>query len=307
MRSPRSMWTRRRSLVRRRRRLSRAGIRPLGLAAVVCLLAAIPAWAVFGSHLRGEVRAASYGNEPVALVRPMHLGFHVVRTFQAVSNLKGWILRTPAGRYDVVYTTPDGRTLISGRVLTSSGENLTPHYAALYAPRLDLNAFWRKLERRASVVVSGARHPKSVLYVVMDPNCVFCHMLWIALRRYEAVGLQVRWIPVGFLHHDSPAKAAALLKGGNPVLTQLQEKFNVRRESGGVAGITITAKLAVELNTNMALMHEAHVMGTPGIFYKDSTGRVHFRDGMPTMSELPAITGLPAQKETAPILARFDH
>ncbi|MGH7121320.1 MAG: hypothetical protein ACREFP_20405, partial [Acetobacteraceae bacterium] len=127
--------------------------------------------------------------------------------------------------------------------------------------------------------------------------------LWIALKPYEAAGLQVRWIPVGFLHEDSPAKAAALLQGGSPVFTEMQEKFNVRLESGGVPGIPITPKLKVELAANLALMHKAGVFGTPGIFYKDTRGNVHREDGMPTMAELPAITSLPAQKETAPMLA----
>lgn len=274
---------------------------------VACIGIGIPAQAYLRKHASGASPSVSSANYPLALDHPLRAGFTVVREFSAVSHLSGWVLRGPHGRYHIVYTTPDGHTLISGRVLTAAGVNLTARYTALYAPKLNLDALWHEFATQGTVIVAGARHPKSIIYVIMDPNCIFCHMLWIALRRYEAVGLQVRWIPVGFLHKDSPAKAAALLKGGNPVLTAMQEKFNVRRESGGVPGIPITPKLKAELAANMALMHAGHVMGTPGIFYRDAAGHVHFKDGMPLLSELPAITGLPAQKENAPILAQFAH
>jgi thiol:disulfide interchange protein DsbG len=52
-------------------------------------------------------------------------------------------------------------------------------------------------------------------------------------------------------------------------------------------------------------MHEANIHGTPGLFYKDTAGHVRRRDGMPKLSELPAITGMPAQPEPDPSLVRF--
>lgn len=293
--------------VARRRRPSVRRFARLGAIAVLSLTVGILARAALGERHASESRTAPIVGRPAALDGPLHSGYRVIRRFAAVSSLTGWIMRSPQGRYVVVYTTPDGRALISGRVLTSSGEDMTERYAALYVPQLDLDALWKKFATAASVVVAGAPHPKSVIYVVMDPNCIFCHMLWVALQKYEAAGLQVRWIPVGFLHADSPGKAAAILQGGDPVLTRMQEKFNLRLESGGVPGISITPKLAKELGSNTALMHEAHVMGTPGIFYKDRAGHVHLREGMPMMSELSALTGLPAQKETAAILARFNR
>jgi thiol:disulfide interchange protein DsbG len=139
----------------------------------------------------------------------------------------------------------------------------------------------------------------------MDPNCIFCHMLWIALKPYEAAGLQVRWIPVGFLQKDSSAKAAAILTDGEPALEQCQQHFNVQTESGGIDGIAITPAMRAKLASNLQLMRLAGVEGTPGVFYKDAAGHVMRQDGMPSLSELPKITGLPPQPETDPQLARF--
>jgi thiol:disulfide interchange protein DsbG len=244
---------------------------------------------------------------PPGLHPVLQAGFKVTRQFVAVSNLTGWVLRAPDGQYNVFYTTADGQNLIAGALVTGAGENLTQRYVAQYVPKPDLSALWLRFEK-ASVVVSGTqRAPKAALYVIMDPNCIFCHFLWIALKPYEAAGLQVRWIPVGFLHEDSAGKAAALLKGGEAALTQMQEGFDEATESAGIASVEVTADLGAQLEANLGLMRDAAVRGTPGIFYRDGSGHVQRRDGMPMLSELPHITGLPEQPEVDPKLSRFKH
>ncbi len=45
--------------------------------------------------------------------------------------------------------------------------------------------------------------------------------------------------------------------------------------------------------------------GTPGLVWKDAAGKVQTSLGMPRLSKLPAITGLPAQKIDDPELAEF--
>jgi thiol:disulfide interchange protein DsbG len=272
--------------------------------AVVLLLAALPFGATAQTPGAGSGTDANVAAPP-ALHYVLQRGFHIVKSFAAVSSLTGWVMQAPDGQYGVFYSTSDGQNLIAGRLMAGSGEDLTQRYVAQYVPQPDFAALWTKFEN-AAFVVTGAQHSRSgVLYAIMDPNCTFCHLLWIALRPYEAAGLQVRWIPVGFLHEDSAAKAAALLKGGEAALTQMQEKFDERTESGGLAGVEITPDLKAKLDANLALMREANVHGTPGLFYKDAAGHVQRKDGMPKLAELPAITGIPAQPESNPSLARF--
>jgi thiol:disulfide interchange protein DsbG len=45
--------------------------------------------------------------------------------------------------------------------------------------------------------------------------------------------------------------------------------------------------------------------GTPALVWKDGSGTVRTNLGLPRLSQLPAITGLPAQKIDDPELARF--
>jgi thiol:disulfide interchange protein DsbG len=45
--------------------------------------------------------------------------------------------------------------------------------------------------------------------------------------------------------------------------------------------------------------------GTPALAWKDRDGKVRFKVGVPRLSELPQITGLPAQPNADPDLAKF--
>jgi thiol:disulfide interchange protein DsbG len=244
---------------------------------------------------------------PAALRYPLQHGFQIVRSFKAASDLTGWVVKDPDGSYRLLYSTADGRTLIAGDLYASNGDVLSDQYSAQYLPQPDLSALWPRLEMANSISTGAAANAKSQIYVIMDPNCIYCHLLWKALKPYQAAGLQVRWLPVGFLHEDSEAKAAALLNGGSDALEHLQQAFDEKTESGAIVGIKPTPEQHAQLEANLQLMKDAGIQGTPGIFYKDSTGKVVRKDGMTLMSELPGITGLAAQPETDPELKPFEN
>jgi thiol:disulfide interchange protein DsbG len=271
------------------------------LVAGCCLLLALAADAQAPSAEKAKP------GPPPALRYPLQHGFQIVRSFKAVSGLTGWVLKDPGGEYRVLYSTPDGRTLISGELYASNGDLLTDQYNAQYLPQADLSALWPQLEMASAISAGAAANAKSLIYVIMDPNCIYCHLLWKALKPYQAAGLQVKWLPVGFLHEDSEAKAAALLNGGSAAFEQLQETFDEKAESGGIVGVSPTPEQRTQLEANLQLMKDANIQGTPGIFYKDHAGQVVRKDGMPLMAELPAITGLPVQPETDPELKPFEN
>ena len=282
-----------------------AAVAAAAAGAAAAASAAGAAAAVVSAPAPGAAATPSALATPPALEYPLQHGYHAIRSFKAASGLTGWVIQSQYGSYSVFYSTADGQSLIDGDLLDSNGENLTDRYIEQYAPAPDLAAFWPRFEHASSIVTGTHSNPKSVIYAIMDPNCIFCHLLWIALKPYEAAGLQVRWVPVGFLHQDSAPKAAALLSGGESALTQLQDHFDEKKESGGIAGIAVTPELKRELDANLALMRDARVQGTPGIFYRTAAGQVRRKSGMPSLAELVDITGLPAQPETNPELAEF--
>ena len=259
----------------------------------------------------GSVACASPAAEPnasmatpPALSAPLKGGLTVEKHFDGPSGLSGWLMKDPGGTYYTFWTTPDGKLMLAGALLNEAGENLTAKFQDQYEPKPELNALWSRLPGTAPINTGPAKGAKGSLYVFVDPNCPFCHMLWLGLQPYTAAGLQVHWIIVGFLHEDSAGKAAALLTATDKVATLTSSQANF--QAGGLKPLeSIPEATAAQLKDNLALMHEFGFKGVPGIVYQDAKGVVHTKDGMPRLAELPGITGLPEQPETDPLLDRF--
>jgi thiol:disulfide interchange protein DsbG len=179
--------------------------------------------------------------------------------------------------------------------------------AAVAQPARDLTALFATLEK-ADAVVEGPKDAKRVLYVFWDANCYYCNLTWKALQHYERAGLQVRWVPVAYQKDNSPALAAAVMGAKDRVaaLRENETRYRAKSYDGGIkAAAKVPADLAIELEENMTLMGRFGMSGTPALVWKDAKGRVQTHLGLPPMSKLPAITGLPEQKIDDPELAKY--
>ena len=171
----------------------------------------------------------------------------------------------------------------------------------------DLPSLYGVLEK-ADAVVEGADRPRRVLYVFWDANCYYCNLTWKALKPYQAAGLQVRWVPVAYQKENSAALAAAVMGAKDRVaaLRENETRYRAKSYDGGIrAAAKVPADLAIELEENMTLMGSFGMSGTPALVWKDSDGRVQTHLGLPRLSRLPAITGLPEQKIDDPELAKY--
>jgi thiol:disulfide interchange protein DsbG len=162
----------------------------------------------------------------------------------------------------------------------------------------DFGALYATLAK-ADAVVEGASEPKRVLYVFWDANCYYCNLTWRALQHYERAGLQVRWVPVAYQKENSAALAAAVMgaKDRAAALRENETRYRANSYDGGIrAAAKVPADLAIELEENMTLMGRFGMSGTPALVWKDANGGVLTHLGLPRLSTLPAITGLPEQK-----------
>jgi len=147
-----------------------------------------------------------------------------------------------------------------------------------------------------------------VIYAVFDPNCPFCHLAWKALQPYEKAGLQVRWVPVAYIKQSSFGKAAAILEAKDRLAAFRKNEvgYDMQTHDGGIAPLANPSAAALrQIQSDNELMQKLRADGTPALVWKDRHGKVHLKVGLPRLSELPAITGLPEQAETDPDLARF--
>jgi thiol:disulfide interchange protein DsbG len=176
-----------------------------------------------------------------------------------------------------------------------------------YASKPEYRALFLELEK-AEVITEGAKDAKSVLYVFFDPNCFYCNLTWKALQPYEKVGLQVRWVPVAYQKPSSVGRAAAIMKAPDRVVALRENEINYDRPhfDGGIKPMDkVQAELTAQLQANIDLMRKFGVPATPLLVWKDNNGNVQMKPGVPRLSQLPGITGLPEQAGVEPELANF--
>jgi thiol:disulfide interchange protein DsbG len=192
---------------------------------------------------------------------------------------------------------------IVGAVL--AGVAASPADARSVSPR-DFPAFFSILEK-TDAVIEGPSSPKRILYVFFDANCWYCHLTWKALQPYEKAGLQVHWVPVAYQKESSTGRAQAIMQAKDRVAAMRENETGYRAKSydGGIAPAKAPQPLAVRFKANIKLMERFGVGGTPGLVWTDEKGNVQVKAGMPRLSELPSITGLPAQKIDDPELKDF--
>jgi len=210
-----------------------------------------------------------------------------------------------SGHLRIRFPSRSGAARLFGLAIAGAVFAATPAEAKTPTAR-ELPALFSTLEK-ADAVVEGASSPKRILYVFFDANCWYCHLTWKALQPYEKAGLQVRWVPVAYQKDSSTTKAAAIMQAKDRAAAMRENELGYRPESydGGIAPAKPTKALEAQLDANFELMDRFGVSGTPGLVWKDEKGRVRVRIGMPRLSQLPAITGLPLQKNDDPELKDY--
>lgn len=243
---------------------------------------------------------------PKAIAHAVKSGVKVVKSFPAASGLTGWVL-SQGGHYSIVFTTADRKTLLAGALVDENGENLSATYEDKYVPKPDLSGLYQSLEKSSYVAEGTLKDPKIVMYAFVDANCPFCHNTWTAMQPYEKVGLQMRWILVDTLGPTSMPKAIDVMGASDKAAAFKKMELNYGKAWSAPAQATEAAQPAVAaaIRNNNALMGQFGIGGTPGVIWKDKQGKVQVKAGMPRLSELPAMTGLPEQKMEDASLEKF--
>lgn len=245
-------------------------------------------------------------NYPKPIQQAVDAGVKVEKTFPAASGLTGWVL-SQGGQYSVVFTTSDKKTLIAGALIGENGENLSSQYEEKHVPKPDLSTLFQELDKSSYVVEGTVQNPKKTIYIFVDANCPFCHYTWTALQPYEKAGLQVRWILVATLGPTSMPKAIEIVAAQDKTAAfrKMEENHGKSWTPSAKASASTSPDTAASIRKNTELMTRFDIAGTPGVIWKDANDKVNVKGGMPRLSELPGITGLPEQKIDDPALAKF--
>jgi thiol:disulfide interchange protein DsbG len=190
-------------------------------------------------------------------------------------------------------------------LIGENGENLSAQYEEKYVPKSDMAGLFQNLEKSSYMVEGTIKNPQSMLYVFVDANCPFCHYTWRALQPYEKAGLQVRWIPVAMLGPTSMPKAIGVLASADraAAFRKMEENHGKAWTASPRFSEAAKPEIAERIRNNGELMRAFGATGTPAIVWKDRQGKVNVKAGMPRLSEIPQITGMPEQEVDDPVLA----
>jgi thiol:disulfide interchange protein DsbG len=216
----------------------------------------------------------------------------ITQTFNAVDNLQGFVIQPNNGsdnRSMIVYTDKSGQYMFIGTIIDSNGQNLTDKYTQQYINSGVAQTAYQQLPSTSWFVEGSDKAPHKA-YVIIDPNCIYCHLLYQEVEPMIKSGqLQVRWIPVGFLHASSAGKAASLLNAGNnkaqiAALNLNESQFNTQAEEGGITALENSSDPQVsaafsKVQANTSFFSQMGFGGTPTILYKDAAGNPNFYPG----------------------------
>lgn len=119
-------------------------------------------------------------------------------------------------------------------------------------------------------------HGPHVVYIFFDPNCPYCHRLYVETRSWVKRGaLQVRWIPIGVLTTTSAGKAAALLSAKDRLAALRQNEDHYKRGDGGggiAENLLAPDRVYRELKANLALLSRTGSANVPVMLFETDEG-----------------------------------
>lgn len=147
----------------------------------------------------------------------------------------------------------------------------------------------------ANFIEQGAKTAARNMYVIFDPNCIFCHALFEATQKQvDAGNLAIRWVPIGIIKRSSPLKTMAILSAKSPLeaLKQNENGFNYAKEEGGITPVTNpTSKEIEQFNHNMTIL-KGLINSVPVVVYKNAAGQARVSGGalLPLKADSAALT-----------------
>lgn len=240
---------------------------------VTALLSMAVVGSVFASDANDLITKLSHGQ------------MTVIKSFKSVGNLEGFVIQPTQGpkQQAIVYVDKDGRYMIPGLVIDANGTNLAQQdYAAqitsVQAPKIYADA------AKTNWVEDGKADAPHKAYIVVEPNCSACHMLYNQLKPMITSGqLAVRWIFVAFMRPQSAGMAAAIMQAKDPgkMMSMDEKNFNMQTEMGGVKPVPVSKEMQDKIKQNLDFMSQAGFVGTPGIIFMGIDGKPQIVRGVP--------------------------
>lgn len=235
------------------------------------------------------IAAPAFAHVPTAFqsIRTRVPSFHVLKKFPVSKLITGYVVEVHQRRL-IVYGV--GNAMITGTLIGANGHNLTASEHRRYLPNMPADKVVQSMRKSGHLITQGSSKAATTLYVVVDPNCIYCHEFFQRIQPVIKHGkVRVKWDVAGFLKPSSQGKAVAILSAKNPLkaLKYDEAHFHPRIEEGGIQP-TQNARLEKIVHHNTTLLFKSGANGTPAIFYR-AKGHWHLMNGVPDLKQFEAI------------------
>lgn len=128
-----------------------------------------------------------------------------------------------------------------------------------------------------------------IMYVFFDPNCPFCHKLYVNTRAWVKQGkVELRWVPVGILATTSAGKAAAILGAKDPRKAFYYNEDHYAR-GGAIEEDIPSSAVEKKLKANEALLARTGFGAVPIILFRGNDNTPILIQGSPPPKKLDVI------------------
>lgn len=221
----------------------------------------------------------------------------ITKTFTVQRSFIGYILANksnPNIPIGILYTDYDGTYLVNPTqvlLMTQDGKQKLQTDQSLY--QYGFEKYLETKEARQAYdhiqkthfITQGEDSAPHKLWIVVDPNCTYCHKIYEDLQPSISSGqVQARWVVVGFLKPSSAPKATAILTAKDPLaaLQTNEATFNNDTEEGGIQPEQQPhSETNQQLETNMAFAKQLSRLATPTIIYRNTAGVAQMMQGSP--------------------------
>lgn len=194
-------------------------------------------------------------------------------------------------RHDASNPVPPRRLMLGAAaagLLAAAG--VPAAWAAQGAQAAQAAALLAAMDQATSVQQGRGGHR---LYVFFDPNCPYCHQLYLKLTPLlQRDQLQVHWVALGMLTASSLPKAAAILQAPDRLKAFETNEHDYDFAANGQPGGGIEPAANIEprtrqlLQRNLDIYREHKLFGVPVMVWKQRGGQADMFTGVPSDGQL---------------------
>jgi thiol:disulfide interchange protein DsbG len=203
---------------------------------------------------------------------------NIVKQFTAVGDVQGFVLspKANASQKTIVYAQKDGQYFFAGTLVSGDGHNLTQENVATYITAAMAPKVWQGIQK-TNYIEQGKANAPHKLYVIAEPNCSACHLLYKSLQPMIKSGqLAVRWVFVAFLRPTSVAQVATIFQAKDPIkaLQADEANFDMAHEMGAIKPAkNVRASDKAKVEANMKFMMSNGFIATPVTIFMDKDNK----------------------------------